>query len=86
MEDKSFLLIIAVPGVLIFLGLLNFIGDGQAFGLNPMAKSCIGLKISRETTEKYFSYGESELKAPLYLRYWVQKKTDAKIYCLGQNM
>jgi hypothetical protein len=86
MEDKTFLLIMIVPGFLILLALLSFIGNGEAFGLSPISKSCIGKKISRETVEKYFPYGEAELKSPLHLKYWVLEKGDEKVFCLGQNV
>lgn len=86
MEDKSYLLIIAVPGVLVFLALFNFIGDGEAFGLNPIAKGCIGRKISVELVKKYFPIGEAEIKTPVYVKYFVSEKTGSKIFCLGQNM
>lgn len=86
MEDKSFLLIIAVPGVLVFLALFNFIGNGEAFGLNPMANDCIGKKISFQNIKKYFPIGEVALKTPVYARYFVPEETEAKIFCLGQNI
>lgn len=86
MEDKSFLLIIAVPGVLVFLALFNFIGDGEPFGLNPIAKSCIGKKIDIDIIKKYFPVGTAELKTPVYVKYSVSEKTESKTFCLGQNM
>lgn len=85
MEDKSFILIIAVPGVLVFLALFNFIGDGEAFGLNPIVKGCIGKKLAIEYVKKYFPVGEAELKTPMHVSYRVPEKTDTKIFCLGQN-
>lgn len=86
MEDKSFILIIAVPGVLVFLALFNFIGNGEAFGLGPMANNCIGRKIDFEFVKKYFPVGEAELKSPVYVKYSVPEKTESKTFCLGQNM
>lgn len=86
MEDKSFLLIIIIPGVLVFLALFNFIGDGGAFGLNPMESDCIGKRASFEYLKKYFPAGEAEIKTPVYVRYWLPEKSEAKVFCLGQNM
>ncbi|MBU3925455.1 hypothetical protein KJ854_06030 [Patescibacteria group bacterium] len=86
MEDKSFLLIIAAPGVLVFLALFNFIGNGGAFGLNPMTNDCIGRKIDIEYIKKYFPIGEAALKTPVHIRYLVPEKTEVKTFCLGQNM
>jgi len=86
MEDKSFILIIAVPGVLVFLALFNFIGNGAAFGLGPIENDCIGKKISLTDIKKYFPAREAELKTPVHVRYWVPEKTEAKVFCLGQNI
>lgn len=86
MEDKSFLLIIAIPGVLVFLALFNFIGEGAAFGMSPVEKDCMGKKISSETVKKYFPYGEVELKTPVFVKYWVTKKNEVETFCFGQNM
>lgn len=86
MEDKSFLLIIAIPGVLVFLALFNFIGNGGAFGLNPIDEDCIGRKASSEFIKKYFPAKELELKTPVFVKYSVPEKTDAKTFCLGQNI
>lgn len=86
MENKSFFLIIAVPGVLVFLALFNFIGNGGAFGLNPIANDCIGKKISLQDIKKYFPVGEVELKTPVHIGYFVQEKVAAKTFCLGQNI
>lgn len=85
MEDKSFLLIIMIPGILVFIALLNFIGNGGAFGLNPIENGCLGKKIDLKTIDKYFSYGKVEIKTPVYIKYWVPEETDAKMFCLGQN-
>ena len=90
MEDKSFLLIIAVPGVLVFIALMNFIGNGEAFGLNPVENGCIGEKGIYENIRKYFPAGEWEIKTPVYIKYSVpepEKVTErTKSFCLGQNM
>ncbi len=86
MEDKSFLLIIAVPGVLVFLALFNFIGDGEAFGVSPMLGNCIGRKINPEVIKKYFPVGEVEMKTPVHVKYSVLEKIEVKTFCLGQNM
>lgn len=86
MEDKSFILIIAVPGILVFVALFNFIGNNEAFGLNPLVKDCIGSKIGAESVRKYFPAGNVEFKTPIHIKYSVSKKTDAKSFCLGQIM
>jgi hypothetical protein len=86
MEDKSFLLIIAIPGILVLIALLNIIGMGEAFGINPVAHSCVGKKISREDIMKYFPVGEEEIKTPIYIKYSVLEQATAKTYCIGQNL
>ena len=90
MEDKSFLLIIIVPGVLVFLALFNFIGNGEAFGLGPIANGCIGKTGIYDNIRKYFPVGEWEIKTPIHIKYFVpepKKVTEkTKSFCLGQNM
>lgn len=83
-QDTSFILIIAVPGVLILIALLNFIANGEAFGLNPMISNCTGKKISYETIKKYLPYGEIEFKTPVHVKYNVSEKNTVKTFCLGQ--
>lgn len=84
LQDTSFILIIAVPGVLVLITLLNIIGAGEAFGINPMNIDCAGRKVSYETIKKYLPYGELEFKNPVHIKYYVPEKTAAKTFCLGQ--
>lgn len=86
MENKAYILIIAAPGVLVFMALFNFIGNGGAFGLNPIDSGCVGKKIEIEFIKKYFPVKNIEIKTPVYFKYFVPEKSGAKIFCLGQNI
>lgn len=85
-DERTFILIIVVPAILVFIALLNFIGNGGPFGVNPVASGCMGWKVGLETIKKYFPYGDKEYKTPVHVRYLVREDTKEELFCLGQNI